>query len=105
MALAIDDYALVGDQHGAAPIGHDGSVDWLCLPRFDSPGAFAALLDTPSAGVQPPGPHPQGDAWRPRPDGDPVPPAQRGLRRCPAGAARLSLSIATGPPVGWSRSR
>src|ERR1700704_3563539 len=57
--MRIEDYALIGDCHSAALVGRDGSIDWLCLPRFDSGACFAALLGAPENG-----------RWQIRPAGD-----------------------------------
>jgi GH15 family glucan-1,4-alpha-glucosidase len=61
MAGRIEDYALIGDCLSGALFGLDGSIDWLCLPRFDSAAMFAALLGDDSHG-----------RWRIAPAGDSV---------------------------------
>ena len=70
MASRIEDYAMIGDCETAALVGRDGSVDWLCWPRFDSAACFAAMLGTSDNGrwlIAPDGPT-EGAVRRYRPD-------------------------------------
>jgi GH15 family glucan-1,4-alpha-glucosidase len=59
-AVRIEDYGLIGDTHTAALVGRDGSIDWLCLPRFDSGACFARILGDEANGF-----------WRIAPAGSP----------------------------------
>lgn len=79
--MRIEDYALIGDTQSAALVGCNGSVDWLCLPRFDSDACFAALLGTPDNG-----------RWRIAPVAEP----QRVERRYRDGTLVLETRFVTG---------
>ncbi|WP_330176508.1 glycoside hydrolase family 15 protein [Streptomyces sp. NBC_01498] len=68
MAGRIEDYALIGDMQTAALVCRDGTVDWLCLPRFDSHAVFAALLGTDEHGFWRLGPATPAGAEPPRAD-------------------------------------
>jgi GH15 family glucan-1,4-alpha-glucosidase len=83
---AIGDYGLIGDTHTAALVGRDGSVDWLCLPRFDAAACFAALLGEPGHG-----------RWRLAPEGD-IAAVRRRYR-----AGTLVLETETATPDGVVR--
>ena len=68
MPTSIEDYVLLGDTHTAALLDNEGSIEWLCLPRFDSSGCFAGLLGNQENG-----------RWRIAPFG-PVRATRRGYR-------------------------
>ncbi|MFP5407155.1 MAG: glycoside hydrolase family 15 protein, partial [Gammaproteobacteria bacterium] len=81
MPLPIEDYALIGDCHTAALVGRDGSIDWLCLPRFDSAACFAALVGSPENG-----------RWLIAPEGD----VRASRRRYRSGTLILETEFETG---------
>ena len=92
MHLPISEYAMLSDCHSAALVSRDGSVDWLCFPRFDSPSVFGRILDS-AAGH-----------WSIRADGDadvtrryqPETLALETTYRTPRGTARVIDTLAVG---------
>jgi GH15 family glucan-1,4-alpha-glucosidase len=70
LATRIEDYGMIGDLHTAALVGADGAIDWLCLPRFDSPACFSALLGDDENGSWRLGPVSGGPCTRRRYRGD-----------------------------------
>ena len=80
MTRPIEDYALIGNQETVALVARDGSIDWMAMPRFDSPPCFAALLGTPEHG-----------RWRLAPAGEDV----RVTRSYRDGSTVLETHVAT----------
>ncbi|WP_037571590.1 glycoside hydrolase family 15 protein [Phaeacidiphilus oryzae] len=84
----IEDYAIIGDLHTVALVDRNGSIDWLCLPRFDSPSVFASLIGTEDHGF-----------WRIAPD---LPPGQAHASRRYIGHS-LVLETVWETPTGTVR--
>jgi GH15 family glucan-1,4-alpha-glucosidase len=80
MGSRIEDYGVIGDLHTAALVAANGSIDWLCLPRFDSPACFAALLGSEENG-----------SWSIAPAGE----VQRATRRYRGPTLVLETELAT----------
>jgi len=80
MGAPLEDYGIIGNMLSAALVSRDGSIDWLCLPRFDSPACFAALLGGPDKGC-----------WRIAPSHD----AKRLTRRYREDTAILETTFVT----------
>jgi GH15 family glucan-1,4-alpha-glucosidase len=78
--LLIEDYGLMGDLQSAALVGRNGAVDWLCLPRFDAPSCFSALLRSEAHG-----------RWLVAPSGE----ARAGARRYRPGTLVLETEFET----------
>ncbi|MDN3357391.1 glycoside hydrolase family 15 protein [Actinomadura sp. DC4] len=89
----IADYALVSDRHSAALIGRDGSADWLCFPRFDSPAVFGRLLDEDAGhwSIRPSGPYETSRRYVPRTM------VLETTFRTPTGVLVLTDTLLTGP--------
>ena len=83
-SLHLEDYAIIGDTHSAALVGRNGSIDWLCLPRFDSGACFAALLGGEEHGF-----------WRIAPSGE----CHRVIRRYREDTLVLETEFHTGEGV------
>ncbi|MFJ2781980.1 MULTISPECIES: glycoside hydrolase family 15 protein [unclassified Kitasatospora] len=102
MAGRIEDYALIGDMQTAALVSRDGAVDWLCLPRFDSPAVFAGLLGTDEHGFWRIGPAEVMAVDLPAPAAAPaVPP----VRFAGTGGLRMPPATAAAPAVPADRRR
>jgi GH15 family glucan-1,4-alpha-glucosidase len=88
--MLIEDYGLIGDMQAAALVGRNGSIDWLCLPRFDSASCFAALLGDERHGH-----------WRVAPAGE----VRETRRRYRPGTLVLETEFETPTaPSAWSTS-
>lgn len=96
----IADHALIGDGSTAALVGLDGTIRWLCLPRFDGPALFASLLDTRRGGqwsIQPTGLRTATQHYLPD-----TAVVVTDLQ-CDTGAARITDAMVTNGSWAWAR--